>query len=162
VTRAPGGLVLELTRVLAAPRDRVFGALTEPGQVTTWWGPRGFATPEIDLDLRVGGSYRFGMQPPDGDLFHLSGEFLEIVPLRRLVYTFRWEEPDPDDRDTVVRLSLDDVDDGTRVSLSQGEFATEARRALHRDGWSDSFDKLSALVGSASGGRDDAAGCPYG
>ena len=111
-----------------------------------WWGPRGFTTPEIALDLRVGGAYRFGMQPPDGDLFHLSGEFLQVEPPRLLAYTFRWDEPDPDDRETVVRLSLDDVADGTRLSLSQGEFATEERLALHTGGWSDSLDKLSALL----------------
>ena len=47
------------------------------------------------LDLSVGGGYRFTMQPPDGDPFRLSGEFHEIAPPSRLVYTFRWEEPDP-------------------------------------------------------------------
>lgn len=139
-----GRFVLETTRILAAPRERVFHALTRPDELAAWWGPRGFTTPEIRLDLRVGGAYRFGMQPPDGDLFHLSGEFLEVEPPRRLAYTFRWDEPDPDDRETVVRLTLDDVDGGTRVSLAQGEFATEERLALHRGGWSDSLDKLSA------------------
>jgi Activator of Hsp90 ATPase homolog 1-like protein len=67
-------------------------------------GPHGYTTPEIDLDLRVGGGYRFTMQPPDGDRFHLAGEFLKIEPPSRLVYTFRWEEPDPDDRETVVTI----------------------------------------------------------
>jgi uncharacterized protein YndB with AHSA1/START domain len=90
------------------------------------------------------------MQPPDGDLFHLSGEFLEIDPPSRLVYTFAWEEPDPDDRETVVRLSLDDVRDATEVSLSQGEFASEARLALHRGGWMDSLEKLRELTESGS------------
>jgi uncharacterized protein YndB with AHSA1/START domain len=94
----------------------------------------------------VGGGYRFTMQPPSGDPFHLSGEFLEIEPPGRLVYTFRYEEPDPDDRETVVALSLDDVADATEVSLSQGEFATEARLALHRSGWTDSWEKLRELI----------------
>ena len=97
-----GRMVLELKCVLGAPRERIFRSLTEPAELAKWWGPQGFTTPEIDLDLRVGGHYRFGMQPADGDLFHLSGEYLEIHPPSRLVYTFRWEEPDPDDRGTVV------------------------------------------------------------
>ena len=92
----PGGLVLELTRTLEAPRERILSLLTEPAQLARWWGPRGFTTPEIALDLRVGGRYRFTMQPPDGDAFHLSGEFLEIAPPGRLVYTFRWDEPHPE------------------------------------------------------------------
>ena len=141
-----GGLVLELTCVLDAPRERVFRALTEPAELATWWGPHGFTTPEIDLDLRVGSSYRFTMKPPDGDLFHLSGEFLKIDPPSRLAYTFRWEEPDPDDRTTVVTLSLDAAGDATEVSLTQGEFATEARLALHRSGWTDGLEKLRELI----------------
>lgn len=138
-------LVLELTCDLDAPRERVFQALTEPATLATWWGPSGFTTPEINLDLQIGGSYRFGMQPPEGELFHLAGEFIEIDPPSLLVYTFRWEEPDPDDQQTVVRLSLDEIGSGTRVSLSQGDFATQARRTLHTDGWTDSFVKLRRL-----------------
>lgn len=142
------GLVLELKSVLAGPRERIFRTLTEPAALARWWGPSGFTTPEIELDLTVGGGYRFGMQPPSGDLFHLAGEFLEIDPPSRLVYTFRWEEPDPDDQETVVRLSLDAVGEATEVSLSQGEFATEARLMLHRSGWTDSFVKLRQVIES--------------
>jgi uncharacterized protein YndB with AHSA1/START domain len=142
----PGGLVLELQCVLDAPRERIFRTLTEPAELAKWWGPHGFRTPQAELDLSVGGGYRFTMQPPDGDLFHLSGEFLEIEPPSRLVYTFRWEEPDSDDRETVVVLSLDDVGDATDLSLSQGEFATEARLALHRSGWTDALEKLRKLM----------------
>jgi uncharacterized protein YndB with AHSA1/START domain len=143
-------LVLELNCVLSAPRERIFRAFVEPGELANWWGPHGFTTPEIDLDLRVGGVYRFAMQPPDGDLFHLTGEFLEIEPPSRLVYTFSWEEPDPDDRVTVASLSLDDVGDATKLSLSQGPFATDARVSLHRSGWTDSFDKLRAFIESGA------------
>ena len=149
-----GGLTLRLDRALPAPRPRVFRACIEPAELARWWGPHGFTTPEIDLDLRVGGGYRFGMQPPDGELFHLSGEFLAIEPPARLEYTFRWEEPDPDDRETVVTMSLSDRGDSTEVVVVQSGFATEARRALHVDGWTDCLDRLQELMssrGSAEG-----------
>ena len=146
----PGEWVLELGCVLDAPRERVFGMLSEPAELRRWWGPHGFTTPEIELELRPGGAYRFAMQPPDGALFHLSGEFLQIDPPRRLAYTFRWEEPDPDDRETIVKLSLVAVGDATHVSLWQGAFATEARLALHRDGWSESFERLREQVASGA------------
>ena len=150
----PRGLTLRLDRVLPAPRPRVFRACIEPAELAQWWGPHGFTTPEIDLDLRVGGGYRFGMQPPDGEVFHLSGEFLAIEPPVRLEYTFRWEEPDPDDRETVVTMSLSDRGDSTEVVVVQSGFATEARRALHVDGWTDCLDRLQELMssrGSAEG-----------
>jgi uncharacterized protein YndB with AHSA1/START domain len=131
-----------MTRVLDAPRESVFQALSEPAALAKWWGPSGFTTPEIELDLKLGGRYRFGMQPPAGDLFHLAGEFIDIDPPRRLAYSFRWEEPAPDDQETVVTLTLDALADGTRLSLWQGEFASEDRLALHQSGWSDSLVKL--------------------
>lgn len=142
----PSGLVLDLNRVLDAPREQIFALLTEPTALKKWWGPHGFTIPEIELDLRVGGGYRFTMQPPEGEVFHLSGEFLEVDHPGRLAYTFRWDEPHPDDRETVVRLALNAVGGTTELTLSQGEFATEERLALHRDGWTDSLEKLRDLV----------------
>jgi uncharacterized protein YndB with AHSA1/START domain len=59
------------------------------------------------------------MQPPGGDLFYLSGEFREVDPPARLAYTFRWDPPDPDDRQTVVKLSLQDRGEPTEVLLAQ-------------------------------------------
>jgi uncharacterized protein YndB with AHSA1/START domain len=79
-----GGLVLELELVVDSPRERIFSALTDSAELARWWGPTGYTMAEIDLDLRVGGGYRFTMQPPGGDPFHLAGEFLEIEPPRGL------------------------------------------------------------------------------
>jgi uncharacterized protein YndB with AHSA1/START domain len=142
----PGGLTLNLKRVLGAPRSAVFRTLTEPDELAKWWGPAGFTTPSMELDLRVGGGYRIAMQPPEGDVFYLSGEFREVDPPSRLTYTFRWEDPDPDDRETVATLTLRDLGESTELVLAQGPFATEPRRELHRQGWTDSFDKLEELV----------------
>ena len=147
VAQGRHGLVLHLTAGLDAPRERVFRALTDPVALARWWGPAGFTTPEIELDLGVGGRYRFGMQPPDGDLFHLTGEFIEVDPPRSLAYTFRWEEPTPDDQDTVVRLTLEAPSHGTELSLWQGEFATGERLALHEEGWTESLEKLRRFLG---------------
>ncbi len=139
---------LDLERELQAAPERVFDLLTEPEQLTKWWGPRGFTTTEIHRDLRVGGGYRLTMQPPDGEAFHLSGAYLEIDPPHRLRYTFRWDEPTPDDRETVVVLDMSPRGEATLVSLSQGEFATEERLELHCLGWADSLDRPEAVLQS--------------
>jgi len=148
MNKQPAGLLLELECALDAGCERIFSMLTEPVELAKWWGPYGFTTPGVEVDLRVGGGYRFSMKPPDGDLFHLSGDFVEIKRPSRLIYTFRWEEPTPDDRETVVTLSLDALGDTARVSLSHGLFATEERLALHLSGWKDSLEKLREVVGS--------------
>ena len=141
-------LRLDLRGKIRARRERVFAALTEPDALATWWGPAGFTTPEIRLDLRQGGSYRFTMQPPDGPAFHLVGEFLQIAPPDLLAFTFRWEEPDPDDQETIARLRLNDAGSLTEVVLSQGDFATHERLALHARGWTESLEKLRRFVES--------------
>jgi len=123
----------------------VFAAFTHPGQLVKWWGPAGFTIPSVDFTAQVGERYRIKMQPPDGDAFHLAGEFREVEPPERLVYTFVWEEADPDDVETLVTLSFGDLGQSTEVALVQAAFKTEARRALHRDGWSESLDKLARL-----------------
>ncbi|MBD8868453.1 SRPBCC family protein [Nocardioides donggukensis] len=140
--------VLELSRMLDGTRERTFRALTDPVELAQWWGPAGFTTPEVRIDLYVGGGYRFGMQPPEGSLFHLVGEFLEVEPPSRLAYSFRWEDPDPDDRETVVSIHLEDMGSRTQLSVRQGPFATEARLALHTSGWTESLQRLSAHIRS--------------
>jgi uncharacterized protein YndB with AHSA1/START domain len=146
MTATSDELTLHLQRVLPAPPPRVFRAHAEPEELAKWWGPKGFTAPSIEYDLRVGGRYRIAMQPPDGDLFYLSGEFREVDPPSRLAYTFRWEDPDPDDRETVVTFSLRDRGDSTEVTVDQGVFATEVRRALHVEGWTDTLDRLEELL----------------
>ena len=108
-------------------------------QVAQWWGPEGFTVPTLEFDPVVGASYRIEMQPPDGEPFHLTGEFRAVDPPLRLAFTFVYEEPDPDDVDTLVELSLQDLGESTEVVFKQGPFKRAARRDLHRDGWTEQF-----------------------
>ncbi len=149
------GLRLEMRRVLTAPRAVVFHALSDPSELAKYWGPEGFTIPSVDSELRVGGRYRIAMQPPEGVLFYLEGEFLEVDPPRALSYTFRWVPPDVDDRETVVGLSLRDLDaTSTELLFTQGDFATEQRRKVHEDGWAQTLDKLETLVSARAAGSD--------
>ena len=148
MARRPDRLTLELKRALPAAPSLVFEAFANPNELATWWGPQGFSIPSLEFHPRVGESYRIEMQPPDGDAFYLAGEFRVVDPPTRLAYTFRWEDPDPDDVETVVDLSFRDLGESTEVALAQGPFKTEARRALHRGGWTDSFEKVEALLSS--------------
>ena len=143
-------LIFELSRIVEDSPQRVFEAMTDPEQVAQWWGPEGFTCPEVTLNAKVGGAYRIAMQPPEGgELFHLAGEYLEVQPPTRLAYTFRWEPPDPDDRETVARLALHARDGATEVALTQGLFATEARRELHKAGWTDTLARLASHLAAA-------------
>ena len=139
-------LALELTRVLPGPRPVVFTAFTDPWTLVRWWGPEGFAVRAVEFEPRAGGRYRLEMQPPEGDGFHVSGEFRELDPPGRLAFTFAWEPPDPDDAENLVRLLFAEAGDATAVTMTQAPFRTEDRRELHRDGWTQSFGKLERLL----------------
>jgi uncharacterized protein YndB with AHSA1/START domain len=142
---------LEMTRVVTAARSIVFAAFVDPVELTKWFGPKGFTARSVEFDARIGESYRLELQPPQGHPFFLTGEFREVDSPVRLAYTFLYEDPDPDDVETLVSLSFRDLGESTEVAVTQGPFKTEARRALHRTGWTDSFDKLERLYGEVVG-----------
>ena len=146
MTPRQGELALEIKRIVPAVPPVVFRAFSTPDELAHWWGPEGFTAPSLTFDPAVGDTYRIQMQPPDGDPFYLTGEFREVDPPGRLAYTFSWEDPDPDDVETLVELSFRDLGESTEVVVAQAPFTTEARRALHRDGWTDSLDKLERFL----------------
>jgi uncharacterized protein YndB with AHSA1/START domain len=139
-------LTLAMTRVLPGEPPVVFAAFSDARELVRWWGPSGFTVPSLEFEPRVGDRYRIAMQPPGGDPFELTGEFREVEPPTRLAYTFVWDPPDPDDVETVVALSFRELSGSTEVALAQGPFKTEARRALHRDGWTDSFERVGLVL----------------
>ena len=151
-------LTVKVSGIVQASPQRVFDAMTDPEQVARWWGPEGFICPAVSLDPRVGGAYRIAMQPPEGELFHLAGEYLEVDPPSRLAYTFRWEPPNPDDRETVARLVLHERDGATEVELTQGTFTTEvatraAQGRLDRHSRSPSQPSRVGLIDFANAAR---------
>jgi uncharacterized protein YndB with AHSA1/START domain len=149
MTAQSGESTLEIKRVLPAAPSVVFGAFIDADELARWWGPEGFTVPSLEFNPRVGDSYRIEMQPPEGDRFYLAGEFREVDPPARLAFTFVWEDPDPDDVQTLVELSFRDLGESTEVLLTQAPFKTEARHELHRNGWTDSFDKLERSISQA-------------
>jgi uncharacterized protein YndB with AHSA1/START domain len=142
----PGELTIDMKRLIHAPPSAVFTAFSDANVFVKWWGPKGFTTPSVDFHPRVGKSYRIEMQPPEGEHFYLKGEFREVDEPRRLAFTFVWEEPDPDDVESHVVLSFQDLGGSTEVTFWQGLFKTEERRELHRNGWTDAFEKLERVM----------------
>lgn len=73
------------TRVLAASRERIWGAFSEPAALAQWWGPEGFSNTFREFDFQPGGVWRFTMSGPDGQGYEMDHRFTEIVPLERMV-----------------------------------------------------------------------------
>ena len=76
---------LVTTRVLSAPRERVFSAFSEAGQLAQWWGPEGFRNTFHEFDLRAGGAWRYTMHGPNGADYPNESVFVEVVKPERIV-----------------------------------------------------------------------------
>jgi uncharacterized protein YndB with AHSA1/START domain len=137
--------VLELRKVLDAPRERVFRALTDLEQIKKWWGPGGFTLPEAQQDLRVGGSYRFAMRSPEGQIHYLKGQYREIQPPEKLVFTWNWDQ-DGAIAETVVTVNLIARGGQTELVLTHGPFPTQEDLQNHNRGWSSSLERLPAAL----------------
>ena len=87
----PSDREIVMTRLFDAPRELVFKAYTDPAMIPRWWGQRSATTVVDKMDLRPGGAWRFVQRGPDGSEFAFNGEYREIVPPERLVYTFEFE-----------------------------------------------------------------------
>jgi uncharacterized protein YndB with AHSA1/START domain len=101
---------------IAAEPERVFRALTEPGQVVQWWGQRGiYQCKEFAADLRPGGKWRSAGIGPDGGPFEVKGEYLQVDPPRVLVHS--WTASWTGDARTTVRWELEPKGRGTTLRI---------------------------------------------
>ena len=141
---------LTLRRDFAAPRARVFEAWTDGDQLRRWCCPKGFTIPFSEGDIRPGGRFRTCMRSPDGEDHWLGGVYREISPPDRLVFTHAWQdEAGHSDHETIVTVTLADAPGGgTRLTLHQAFFTSDASRDGHREGWSETLDSLERHLAS--------------
>ena len=138
---------LVLTRTLHAPAQLVFEAWSHPKHLVGWWGPSDFSLPHCEQDFRVGGKYRFCMRAPDGSDHWVRGEYLEISPYHRLVFTWLREDVEGDIWcDNTVAIDLAEHAGRTTLTLNQTAFATVAHCDEHRGGWSECLDRLTNFI----------------
>lgn len=130
-----------ITRLLTAPRDRVFAAWTTAAELSLWAAPHGFTVTEGETDLRPGGRWWCCMRAPDDALLRPHGIYREIAAPERLVFTHAWEgENEPA---TLVTVSLSEEPGGTHLTLQQQGFEKTSSRDGHREGWSECLDRLA-------------------
>jgi uncharacterized protein YndB with AHSA1/START domain len=120
---------LVLARVFDAPRALVFKMWTDPEHVMKWFGPKGFACTLHEMNVRVGGRWRFDMTAPDGTLYPNRVEYLEIVPDERLVFDHGRDIDDDPERFRVTITFDEQSARKTVVTLRQLHPTKEQRQA---------------------------------
>lgn len=136
-----------LAREFDAAPDRVFAAWTEPDALRRWFHPDpAVETYLAQVDLTVGGRYRIGMRNRQGDTFIVGGEYLEVEPPHRLVFTWAWEAG-ADPAHSQVTVTIEPLDGGrSRVTLDHARLETEADRTGHGEGWNGTLAQLAAYL----------------
>ena len=144
---------VQINRFFRAPRERVFAAWTDAGQMMRWMGPVNFTCPEAESDLRVGGRYRVVMRgtppPRDGQPAQeitstVTGEYLEVRPPELVRYT--WNPTWAPGEQSIVTLRLREENGGTRLELLHENFASVESANGHNAGWNGVLDKFAAYL----------------
>lgn len=158
LTTEPSEQVLVITRVIAAPRNFVFKAWTEPERVRQWWGPNGFTMPACTIDLRVGGVFHSCMRSSEGRDYWGKGIYREIVAAERLVFTDSFSDAEGNlvepakygmpewPAETLITVTFSEAEGKTILTLRHDVPESLAERNGARQGWSESLDRLAAYV----------------
>ncbi len=156
ITKTTENITLKMTRLIKAPRERVFEAWTNPEQLKEWFRPgEDTVVPQVKSDLRVGGKYRIQMKNPDGEFHTSAGTYREVKPPERLVFTFAWEkdgsEPDfgeVEPTEMLITLEFHARDQQTELVFTQEKLASIESRNRHEQGWTGCLDSLGRFFGS--------------
>ena len=139
-----------LTRVFDAPRHLVFNAFSKPELLKRWFGPRGWSLVVCDVDLRVGGGFRFVLRGPDGREMGMRGVYCEIVPPERSVHMESFDDFPGESQVTAVFAERDGKTTLTATVLYPSK---EVRDAVIQSGMehgaAESYDKLAELLAAA-------------
>lgn len=146
---------LTFVRTFDAPRELVFRVWTDPEHVKQWWGPHGYTNPVSIVEPHVGGRHKVHMKGPDGVELPAGGEFREVVPPSRLVFT----STALDDNGNLLLEALNTVtfmekNGKTEMTLHAkliflAPGMEEAAKGME-EGWSQSLEKLAAHIASIS------------
>ena len=142
-TKASERFSLEIKRLINAPRDRVYAAWTDPAQLKQWFGPDKVQTRDLIADPRVGGKFRWDLTTAEGEKMTCRGEYREVVPGKKIVFTWQWDDDeDWENHTSIVTVELGDRDGGTELRLTHEKLPNEESRNGHTEGWNSALDKL--------------------
>jgi uncharacterized protein YndB with AHSA1/START domain len=144
----PSDREIVMTRVFDAPRARLFQAFIDPVAIPQWWGQRSTTTIVDQMDVRPGGAWRYIQRGPNGEEYAFRGEYREIVPPERIVYTFEFEPmPGHIVVDTVTLTEQDGRTTMTVTSLFDSQADRDGMIASGMEaGAAESWDRLAEYL----------------
>jgi uncharacterized protein YndB with AHSA1/START domain len=148
---------LTLVRRIAARPSIVFEAMTTSEGLAAWFGPDDLPVVHAQVDAHVGGAYRVRFRRFDGSEHEACGEFLELVPPRRIVMSWRWAlggAAEERGRTSRVEIEIRPIAGGTELTFTHAALWDEASAQSHTWGWTGALDKLVRNLENAAATRD--------
>jgi uncharacterized protein YndB with AHSA1/START domain len=137
---------LTLKRSYPVAPERVWRAWTDPQALKRWFGPGGEDPVSVaDLDVRKDGRFRIVFGGADGKAHEVQGVYREVVPHRKLVFTWTWPNSTPE-RESVITIEFRAAGRGTELVFRQEQFFDASARDGHQRGWTESFVKLAKFL----------------
>jgi uncharacterized protein YndB with AHSA1/START domain len=140
-SRAPS---FTFRRTLKAAPEKVFAAWTQPESLSRWFGPGDAKAVCVELDVRVGGRYRVVVHTASGEEHRVGGTYREVVPGRKLVFTWAWESTP--ERESLVTVEIAPTAGGAQLIFTHERFFDEAARERHQRGWTQSLERLERYL----------------
>jgi uncharacterized protein YndB with AHSA1/START domain len=140
----PSDTEILLEREFDAPRELVWEACTKPEYVKQWWGPRGYTLPSCEIDLRVGGEWRYLSRGEDGSEFLFRGVYREITPDERLSYTWIFDVPPFNENVAIETVELEERDGRTYARTTME--TRDGHAQSMGDGAAQTMDRLEELL----------------
>jgi uncharacterized protein YndB with AHSA1/START domain len=138
---------LEIKRFINAPPARVYKAWTDPAQLKQWFGPENVQMRALAADPRMGGKYRWDLINQEGEEMSVFGEYRELVPGKKVVFTWKWDDDENwKEHNSIVTVELSDRDGGTEVRLIHEKLPSEESRDRHNEGWNSVIDRLEKFL----------------
>ncbi|RYX83227.1 ATPase [bacterium] len=140
----PSDLEIVVTREFNAPNRLVFAAWTQPEHIRRWWGCNGSTLPVCEVDLQVGGAWRYVLHDPTGGEHGFHGVYREVEPTTRLVHTLVYEPMA--EYEALVTVLFEEHDGKTTLIETTLHQSTEARDAHLKSGMADGLNQVFAYL----------------
>jgi uncharacterized glyoxalase superfamily protein PhnB/uncharacterized protein YndB with AHSA1/START domain len=158
-----------ITRTFNAPLELVWDAWSKPEHYKRWWGPEGFTCPYADIDFRKGGKYLSSMRASDGNEYWGTGEFREIIPLKKIVYTDNFADDKGNivsgdyygmegdwSKDMFVTITFEEVNGKTKMILQHEGLPAGEHSRNAKTGWEESLNKMERFLSEETAKKNPA------
>ena len=140
--------ILKISHSFDSPKNRLYNAWINAEDLKKWWKPSNLELIDVQNDVREGGNILYVFKNSDQEEIRVTGNYEQVIPSEKLVFTWIWELPSPEIQDGNFKLSIEfiETEKGCILHVQQENFSSEEAIIPHKEGWEKSFKDLSSYL----------------